>query len=253
MRKGLRDLLNAFISFGIGKPVTIEQLRKQLNLDEGKQKELSRRIRDLRAEGYQIPAWDPKTKTYKLLSTDPILKDKSDTSPIPGRLRAEILLSCAHRCGMCGKNIQDDQIKLDVDHRVPRTWGGATERENLWALCKVCNIQKKDFYATLDPEIMSKCMKYSLTVQRLGELLVAFNGEVVPRFLLEVVGQDYEWPRRLRELRDIGWEVERVIDTSQKGRHQHTYRLIKSAPWPKDIRAAIKSSAKKRKRKAAQD
>lgn len=253
MRKGLQDLLNAFKRLGIGKPVTIDQLRKELKLAEGKQKELSRRIRDLRAQGYQIPDWDPKTKTYTLLAADPDLTDKADTEPIPGKLRAEILLACAHRCGMCGKTVQEDHIKLDVDHRIPRTWGGATERDNLWALCKLCNIQKKDFYATLDPEIMKKCMKYPLTVQRLGELLKAFKGEVVPRYLLEIVGQDYEWPRRLRELRDIGWDVERIVDTSQKGRHQHTYKLNKSAPWPADIRAAIKAAAKKRKREAEED
>jgi len=161
-------------------------------------------------------------------------------------MRARVLYIAHDRCGMCGRT-GEDGIKLAIDHRIPYSWGGETKDENLWALCYECNTQKKDFFATLDPEIMKKCMRYSETQRRLGELLKAYNGEIVPRSLLEVVGRDDEWTRRLRDLRSLGWDVEQVNDPTQSGRYVHAYRLIKSQPWPASISIALKEAAAAKK------
>jgi hypothetical protein len=248
-----KKILDAFLKIGVGKPVTIEQIRAAMGIKPHEQRELTRRVRELEQQnGYQIP-YDTKTKTYTLVSETPGPVYVVDERRIPGKLQAEIKFIANGRCGMCGKTIAEDGIRLVIDHRVPYQWGGPTEAENLWAICETCNIQKKDFIADLPVETMSQCMTHKETVKRLGELLKAFKGEIVPRSLLEIVGQDDEWTRRLRELRDLGWLVERVVDTSQRGRYQHAYRLVKSKPWPADIRSAIRLSAKKRKMAEGKD
>lgn len=147
---------------------------------------------------------------------------------------------------MCGLTVKEDGVKLVVDHKVPRNWGGSNDIENLEALCEECNGGKKDFFASLDADLMRKCMNFELPIQRLGELLKAFDGQIVPRRLLEIVGQDDEWTRRLRELRDLGWEVKSVRAKGESGAARFAYQLISSRPWPANIKAEIAKSAQKR-------
>ncbi len=248
----LQKLFDAWLHLGVNRSTTKKELRQALQLGNDEQDAIDRRIRDLRAHlrgtKYSIPRWSKKLQ-YRLVLVEPS-QQTTNTDPIPGRLRAEILNAAQGRCGMCGKTITEDHIKLEIDHHVPRTWGGTTERDNLWALCQECNIQKKDFFDTLPVKILSNCMQYKLTVQRLGEFLKVFdhvtNGCVPPRYMFEVVGQDYAWPRRLRELRPLGWRIKKVIDTTQKGRHRWTYQLLESKPWPTDIQKAIRAAKKRR-------
>ena len=47
-----------------------------------------------------------------------------------------------HRCELCGISAREKQ--LDVDHIVPVNKGGKTVIENLQALCRTCNSQKRD-------------------------------------------------------------------------------------------------------------
>jgi hypothetical protein len=240
----IAPILEAFLKHGVGKPLPLVQLRKMLPADLGNQEELPRRIRDLRARRYPI-RYQKRGNSYTLLSEEPVGK-KADIEPISGRLSAQIRLIAHGVCQMCGKTIAEDQIKLVVDHRVPRDWGGATEADNLWAICEPCNIAKQAFFSTLPKSVMEKCMTPKDPTVRIGELLKAFEGKTCPRSLLEVVGQDDEWTRRLRELRDLGWKVETSSDPNGKGRYRVGYKLIKSLPWPNDVRAAISAAAKKR-------
>ena len=232
-----RELLAIFKRYGIGKPVTVAQMRESLPGDISAQENLHRRIRALRDFGYRLP-YSAKHGAYILESEEPT-GETADTDPIPGRLKAEVLLAAGGRCQMCGKTVAEDGIRLVVDHRVPRKWHGRTERENLWPICEECNIQKRHFFAAFDPKIMRHCMKYEQPIQRIGELLKVFAGKPVPRQLLEVVGQDEQWSRRLRELRELGWNVETLIDTSMKGRQKYVYRLVESKPWPPSISVAL--------------
>lgn len=241
-----KRILTVFMRAGVNKPLTLEMLRQKVRIQPNEQSDLPRRIRELRAKGYDI-GYDSSTKAYRLRAEKPARVKTVDDGKVSGTLRARVLHVANSRCGMCGKHTQEDGIRLVIDHRVPYSWGGATIEENLWAICEVCNIQKKNFFATLDPALMKRCMAFSETQKRLGELLKAYGGEIVPRSLLEVVGRDDEWTRRLRELRSLGWKVERIIDPSQTGRYMHTYRLIESKPWPDSISAALKGRKQSRK------
>lgn len=53
--------------------------------------------------------------------------------------RARMFHFADYRCQMCGRSVAWDGITLDVDHKIPADWGGATEGDNLWALCSECN------------------------------------------------------------------------------------------------------------------
>lgn len=56
-------------------------------------------------------------------------------------LRFEILDSADGRCNICGASVASGAL-LHVDHIVPLSRGGKTERGNLRALCMTCNIGK---------------------------------------------------------------------------------------------------------------
>jgi hypothetical protein len=232
----LLKIADVFLAKPVGHKFTVEDLLAALNISHENQRQFERRLRDVRAKLYDLKY---ENKMYWLASHE--RRQIADTGGIGGTLRAEILNAANGRCGMCGKTIADDGIKLVVDHRVPRNWGGKTDRANLWAICQDCNIQKRDFFATLPEDAMASCMGYELPIQRIGELLKHYKGKMVSRKLLEVAGEGQdEWTRRLRELRELGWKIERIHDAGETGKYAITYRLIESKPWPDDIPEAIR-------------
>lgn len=54
------------------------------------------------------------------------------------KLRIEILERDGYKCCICGAG-KDDGAILEVDHIVPVTKGGKTEKDNLQTLCHSCN------------------------------------------------------------------------------------------------------------------
>jgi hypothetical protein len=56
---------------------------------------------------------------------------------IPEKLRNEIYERDGYRCVKCGNT-----DNLQVDHIVPFSKGGKTEKSNLQTLCKKCNVEK---------------------------------------------------------------------------------------------------------------
>ena len=60
-------------------------------------------------------------------------------------LRYDILKRDNFRCVLCGRSAQDG-VKLHVDHIIPVSKGGKTERNNLRTLCEKCNYGKRDKY-----------------------------------------------------------------------------------------------------------
>ena len=54
------------------------------------------------------------------------------------RTRYIVLRRDAYRCRLCGLGAEDDK-KLEVDHRQPRSKGGTNSLDNLWTLCFECN------------------------------------------------------------------------------------------------------------------
>jgi ATP adenylyltransferase len=93
-----------------------------------------------------LAVWD-----YRLLDTD----------PVPDDLRYQVLKAAGGRCALCGAT--KDEQPLDVDHIIPRSLGGKTERANLQALCAKCNRTKgnqdtTDFRPGPTPERVSDCV-----------------------------------------------------------------------------------------------
>jgi 5-methylcytosine-specific restriction endonuclease McrA len=242
----LADVLKAILTHGIGRPFRISELRHALPTYRGEQQALDRRVRQLRDYGYDV-RYRKKDNSYLLASSSPT-GNRIDTSAISARLAAQVRLIANGQCQMCGNTIKEDGIRLEVDHRVPRKWGGRTEADNLWAICSTCNNAKQAFFQTLPNSVMEKCMAPKEVWIRIGECLKAFEGKVCPRALLEVVGQDDEWTRRLRELRVLGWKIVSVRDPNAQGRYVYAYSLRHWMPWPENLVATIKSKRKARRR-----
>jgi hypothetical protein len=61
-----------------------------------------------------------------------------DLDPVTPRLRFLIFKRDNYRCQLCGRNAQQG-ITLEIDHKIPRSKGGKSTKENLWVLCFTCN------------------------------------------------------------------------------------------------------------------
>jgi 5-methylcytosine-specific restriction endonuclease McrA len=178
----------------------------------------------------------------------------TDEGQISQKLRAEVIHAAHGRCQMCGRTIESDAITLVVDHKKPRDWGGTNDRENLWAICVECNAGKKAFFSSLkaDSETMTRVMNNRSVHVRIGELLKAVGvGHRTPSSLLEVVADQDDWQKRLRELRYpvIGWEIEKVLYKSQTGRKHSDYVLKSWRPWPDDPTGRIRAFERERLRR----
>lgn len=186
------------------------------------------------------------------------LRGWSDTAPSPGeleissRLYAQVLMP--QRCFQCGRTPKDHGVVLDVDFKIPQSWGGGTEIENLQPMCESCMEGKRDYLQSFEAlaDKIRLAINYPEPQRRIGELLLAFGTEWVRSDLLAMVAsaQEYQedWQRRLRDLRFLGWDYElkkRTLDGS--GRVWVFYRLKKSAPWPDNIHEAIITEANRRK------
>ncbi|WP_441250941.1 HNH endonuclease [Kitasatospora sp. McL0602] len=179
--------------------------------------------------------------------------DKSER--ISPKLQAEVFTVKGRFCQMCGRG-PGDKVKLQIDHIVPRSWGGETVLDNLEPLCQEHNNGKKAFFASLDPH--SGAMKAAINRgnpwERIGELLKAFarEGRWTPVELIAVVARDTHKGdplKRLRELRFVlGWNI--VAHRAKvEGVTQVTYELRSWEPWPEEgAPAAVSEYERKRKR-----
>jgi hypothetical protein len=186
-----------------------------------------------------------------------LLRGWSSTRPteagvaISLRRRAEVL--APQRCAQCGKTPLEDGVKLVVDHRIPQSWGGTNELENLQPLCEDCNAGKRDYFQSFEAraEQIRQAIGYDEPQRRIGELLKAFDGQWVRTDLLSIVAsaKEYQedWQRRLRDLRFIGWDYQHQKRHNEGARVWTYYRLTKSAPWPDNIHAAIIAETARRK------
>src|SRR5262249_8214846 len=145
----------------------------------------------------------------------------------------------------------DDGIKLQVDHRIPKEWGGGDDLENLQPLCEECNRGKKNLFASYSEHAaeIRLALAGATVHERIGELLKAFYPNAVRSDLLELVASppgDYQedWQKRLRELRVLGWEIE-TSRRHEDGRTRAYYRLVRHRPWP---RGQVRSEIRRRER-----
>ena len=167
------------------------------------------------------------------------------------RVRAEVLLH--GRCNMCGRTVADDLIKLQVDHKLPKEFGGTDDIDNIQALCEECNQGKKDYFAEFAEmaDQIAEAAKHQEVWMRIGELLKAFGGEWVRSDVLEMVAHvgayQEDWQKRLRELRTIGWKIENRREKAG-GRVWSYYRVVEFADWPDSpIRKAINAEEARRR------
>ena len=172
-----------------------------------------------------------------------------DDAGINLRVRAQVLQP--QRCAMCGRTPLEDGVKLVVDHKLPKSWGGTDDPENLQPLCTDCNHGKKHLFETFNeftPQIR-KAATCDEPQRRIGELLLAFDRAWVPSELIGMVAsaKDFQedWQRRLRDLRYIGWDYEHKKQR-EGGRVRTYYRLTRRAPWPKNIKQAIRAEFDRR-------
>ena len=159
------------------------------------------------------------------------------------KLRAEVIHAAHGRCQMCGRTVEKHQVTLVVDHKKPRDWGGTNDRENLWAICDECNSGKKAYFSSLDVELVRTVTAYKSVHMRIGELLKAVGiGNRTPSALIDVVADQDDWQKRLRELRYpvIGWKIASKLYKARSGRMVADYVLLSSQPWPEDPTGKIR-------------
>ncbi|HEX5409635.1 MAG TPA: HNH endonuclease [Gemmatimonadaceae bacterium] len=231
--------------------VSLNEIATILEIPPGEQMHFDRRLRELDAD-FNIRRRRQGSKVLYILEGSK--ETPLDDAAISKTLRAAVLRSARGTCAMCGKTIEKDRVRLVIDHKVPHAWGGLTEAENLWALCSECNEGKKAFFSSVDsPELRSALSHKSVHV-RIGELLKANVGKPVDSYLIELVANQNDWPKRTRELRYLGWKIEVTKRVSDSGTVYSAYRLQSFSEWPADPSKVIRDyerdrSTRKPKRK----
>jgi len=230
--------------------LTAAEIRAHLG-DTGTQEQLMRRLRDLRKH-YHVPYGREGKKTAYRFKGE---KSQGNAAgSITGKQRARILNLAKGRCQMCGRTVDEDQIKLQVDHRIPQTWGGTDEDENLWAICVQCNHGKRDFFASFDPDEMAELVAIESVHERIARFLKMHMGTPVDSNLIEDIAnvrdRQEDWQKRLRELRYpvVGLEIETGRYKTQQGFWRATYKLTNWIDIPENHQKLIKDWEKKSKR-----
>lgn len=219
--------------------LNIEEIRT-LGAIEGQQ-HLDRRLRALDPLFIIERTRSGRKTSYRYVGRRP--EGEYDYAVISKTLRAKILTRDGRRCRMCGKTVDDDQIKLHIDHKIPREWGGLTVEENVWALCSACNEGKRNYFACFDSEQMQQILTYSSVHRRMAELLHTNLGQWIDCDLLEFVANfdDYqtEWRKRLRELRYFNLKID--TKNAKMGRRTLSYyRLNNWTELPDDLSEAAR-------------
>ena len=219
-------------------------IREELGLLTGEQLQLGRRRRDLN-KYFNIEWKRSGRETLHILRGRKA--ESLEADEVDEKTRAAVLHLAGGRCQMCGMTIENHGITLEVDHRVPREWGGPSEKDNLWALCEKCNRGKKSFFESVaEPRLRDSLLHKSIHI-RLGELLKAFNGEPVPKEHLHFMAAHTheDWEKRLRELRELGWRY-KTARKKTDGRIRTSFILLHWKPWPDDPARAIREAERRK-------
>lgn len=73
-------------------------------------------------------------------------------SYIPKSLREQVTIDARSRCGYCQTAARITGTPMEIDHIVPESLGGSTDRANLWLSCSMCNDHKGNRIAAPDPQ-----------------------------------------------------------------------------------------------------
>ncbi|HTD23946.1 MAG TPA: HNH endonuclease signature motif containing protein [Terriglobales bacterium] len=246
--------------------ITGGQIRSELakeGLGPDEQTHLDRRKRDLskwfviekRSTTTVVNGKNRRHTLYKFLGERVNVADEGQISL---KLRAEVIHAAHGRCQMCGRTVTAHRITLVVDHKKPRDWGGTNDRDNLWAICEDCNAGKKAYFSSVhaDPEFMKKILLEKSVHVRIGETLKAFGvGRPVPASLIEILADQDDWHKRLRELRYpvVGWKIIVKKHRAEDGRVTTDYILERYKEWSPDPTGDIRRFELERKRRNRQE
>jgi len=174
-------------------PVPIKQIAKAAGIHEW-----ARRLRELVADGWDIETL-PSQKAYRLRSKNRG-HPRAQQAAITSKQRYRILHRDQSRCRRCGRT-PDDGVKLVVDHRIPRDWGGSNEDNNLWPLCEQCNQGKKAWESDVDAAAMRRVLEERSAKGRLREYFRLRPNQILTKEELQIVAGITDYQRRIRELR----------------------------------------------------
>lgn len=233
------------------RPPSLAELRMFVSDSLGEDpSEVEHRLRELRRY-FKIEEVDANgTARFVLSEWSPQRPPASDLN-ISDRRRAEILLP--QRCAQCGQTPLEDHVKLVVDYKVPPSWGGDSDPENLQPLCEQCRDGKRDYFKSFEAKSaqIRGAIHHDEPQRRIGELLLALKDEWVRSDLIAIVASartfQEDWHRRLRDLRFLDWDYEFQHRYDEGARVTTYYRLTKSAPWPANIIQAVRNEATRRK------
>jgi hypothetical protein len=123
-------------------PPTIVELRMFAADALGEdQSQTDRRDHELRRY-FDIPAKRIDDRHVYVLKSWAQSRPTESDGQISLRRRAQVL--APQRCAQCGKTSLEDGVKLEIDHKIPRAWGGSNELENLQPLCTDRKAGKRD-------------------------------------------------------------------------------------------------------------
>ncbi|MGY1697362.1 HNH endonuclease [Geodermatophilus sp. SYSU D00814] len=216
-----------------------------------------RRLRDVRDFFIVTTHKQGSDWVYKLERRKPEAAADAGAKISP-RLQAEVFTVKGRFCQMCGLGPADG-VKLQIDHIIPRDWGGETTLENLEPLCVAHNHGKQAFFESLNPyaDAITRAIKLETPWERIGELLIAMReiGKRVPAELLPIVGLESHKGDPARRLRDLhvvlGWTYK--VRKRREGRRTVVeYELIEAKPWPPEgPKEAVNRYERERKRRKA--
>lgn len=125
-RQDLRSLY-AFLYERRENPPTMVEIRDWAAAENGEShSQTDRRVRELRGWFWLLAVRTGRSYVYVLQGrAGRVRGGRSGISPA---VRGEVLI--AQRCAQCGKTSTEDHVKLEVDHKIPYSWGGGRSRKS---------------------------------------------------------------------------------------------------------------------------
>ncbi|MES2524198.1 MAG: HNH endonuclease signature motif containing protein [Gemmatimonadota bacterium] len=240
-------------------PPTMLEIRKFVEQNEGDAPEQTdRRLRELRHHfDVQAKLVKERGHVYLIAPRDGQSTKSAKRSAVSSRVEAAVFERDGYFCAMCG-NGPKDGVQLVIDHKLPVQWGGTNDPGNLQVLCKEHNHGKQSHFASFGKydDAIKQAIGLPNVHQRIGELLLALVGTEVPVALINTVAREQnkgDPTKRLRELRQLGWDIRNKKRRDKLGGTESFYVLVSHAPWPSEgPRAAVnRLESDRKKRKAA--
>ena len=141
-------LLYGFLYRRRDNPPTMIELRFFVSDALGEeQASTERRLRELRRY-FDIEAVEIDSESRYRLHRWSATRPPHAGVAISPRRRAEVL--APQRCAQCGRTPLESHVKLVVDNKVPLSWGGDNEPENLQPFCEECYAGKRDYFRSFE-------------------------------------------------------------------------------------------------------